>query len=93
MAIQKDNSIIYSMPSKDDKQRVKELSKLINYHNKKYYLDDNPEISDAEFDLLLKELIALENKNAQLKLPDSPSLKIGGHISENFDKHNHLEPM
>ena len=93
MAIQKDNSIIYSMPSKDDKQRVKELSKLINYHNKKYYLDDNPEISDAEFDLLLKELIALENKNTQLKLPDSPSLKIGGHISENFDKHNHLEPM
>ena len=75
------------------KDRRKELAGLINNHNKKYYLNDNPEITDAEFDLLLNELIELEKKNPKLKLPDSPTNKVGGHISENFLKHQHQEPM
>ena len=81
------------MSSNHIKDRIKELAGLINNHNKKYYLNDNPEITDAEFDLLLNELIELEKKNPKLKLPDSPTNKVGGHISENFLKHQHQEPM
>ena len=54
------------MSSNHIKDRIKELAGLINNHNKKYYLNDNPEITDAEFDLLLNELIELEKKNPKL---------------------------
>jgi len=93
MAIQKDNSIMYHMSSNFGKKRIRELVDLINYHNKKYYLKDAPEISDFEFDLLLKELIKLEKENPNLKLLDSPTEKIGGYISDSFSKHTHLDGM
>ena len=93
MAIQKDNSIMYHMSSNFGKKRIRELVDLINYHNKKYYLKDAPEISDFEFDLLLKELIKLEKENPNLKLLDSPTEKIGGYISDSFSKHTHLNGM
>ena len=66
-------------------KRVEKLVELINYHNKRYYLDDKPEISDAEFDLLLKELITLEKENPSLSSPSSPTKKVGGFVSENFN--------
>ena len=77
----------------DTQRRIKELEKLINYHNKKYYLDDKPEISDAEFDFLLKELIDLEKENPNLCNPSSPTQKVGGFISKQFDKFNHIKRM
>jgi len=74
-------------------KRAKQLVELINYHNKLYYLDDKPEISDAEFDLLLKELIDLEKNNPSLASPNSPTKKVGGYVSENFNKFTHLKKM
>ncbi|MEE2702262.1 MAG: NAD-dependent DNA ligase LigA [Thermodesulfobacteriota bacterium] len=81
------------MGSKSVQRRINQLVQSINYHNKKYYLNDNPEISDPEFDLLLKELEKLEKENPNLKLADSPTEKIGGYMSNGFSKHNHLEGM
>ena len=75
------------------KKRIDDLVKLINYHNKRYYLEDKPEISDAEFDLILRELLELEEENPTLKDPNSPSQKVGGFISKSFQKFKHLEKM
>ena len=72
-------------------KRVEKLVELINYHNKRYYLDDKPEISDAEFDLLLKELISLEKEDPSLSSPSSPTKKVGGFVSENFKKFTHIK--
>ena len=73
--------------------RLNELIDKINYHNKRYYLDDKPEISDSEFDLLLKELISLEKQFPTLKTNTSPSQKVGGFVSTNFKKHKHINKM
>ncbi len=59
-------------------QRYEELTKLINYHNDRYYNQDDPEISDYEYDQLMLELKALEKENPKLAAPDSPSRRVGG---------------
>lgn len=64
-------------------QRVFELTRLINTANHKYHVEDNPEITDAEFDALLRELNALETKYPHLKRHDSPTGKVGG-LSSSF---------
>jgi len=56
-------------------KRLKELRELINYHNYRYYVLDAPEITDAEYDKLFSELLALEEKFPDLVTPDSPSQK------------------
>ena len=81
------------MNSSQINKRIKELEELINYHNKRYYLEDKPEISDGEFDLLLKELIQLEDENPSIANPNSPSKKIGGYVSKEFKKFVHLKKM
>ena len=81
------------MNSNVKKKRIDDLVKLINYHNKRYYLEDKPEISDEEFDLILKELLVLEEENPTLMDPSSPTQKVGGFISKNFKKFQHLEKM
>lgn len=58
--------------------RVKELRQLIEYHSDRYYNMDDPEISDYEFDMLMRELKALEKEYPALKTPDSPTQKVGG---------------
>ena len=58
----------------DAEKRINELIDLINYHNEKYYNEDNPEIEDFEYDNLIKELIKLEEENPELKRIDSPHL-------------------
>ena len=58
--------------------RIKELKKLIEYHSDRYYNMDDPEISDYEFDMLMRELKALEKEYPDLKTPDSPTQKVGG---------------
>ena len=67
--------------------------KLINYYNKKYYNENISEISDAEYDLLKKEVIDLEKKNKFLKSSISPSKTIGYKPSKNFEKSLHKVPM
>lgn len=64
--------------------RAGELRSLIDYHNQRYYLHDNPEISDAEYDRLVEELTALERAYPELHAVDSPTLRVGGTVSGDF---------
>ncbi len=73
--------------------KVEELSTKINYYNEKYYQEDSSEISDYEFDQLLNELIALESSFPALKKPDSPTQRVGGTITKNFETVYHKYPM
>ena len=59
-------------------QRIKELRKQIEYHSNRYYNEDSPEISDYEFDQLMRELKKLEQENPELISKDSPTQKVGG---------------
>lgn len=74
-------------------QRVSELCFKINYHNYRYYILDDPEISDAEYDFLLRELKDLENKYPSLRKSDSPTQKLGAPITKTFDAVPHRIPM
>jgi DNA ligase (NAD+) len=73
--------------------RIQELSERINYYNEQYYQNAISEISDQEFDFLLKELEELEAKHPELKLPDSPTHRVGGTITKDFATVEHLYPM
>lgn len=74
-------------------KRIEELSSLIDYHRKKYYLEDSPEITDDEFDALMHELKALETEFPQFYKPTSPSTRVGGYVAERFEKVNHRVPL
>lgn len=73
-------------------QKIIELSNEINNHNYQYYVLDNPIISDFEFDALLSELQILEN-TWNYRLPDSPTIRIGGQINKQFKQVTHIYPM
>ena len=73
--------------------RVQELREQINYHNYRYYVLDDPVISDAEFDRLLQELIGLEERYPRLLTPDSPSQRVGAAPLEKFETVRHRLPM
>jgi DNA ligase (NAD+) len=75
------------------RHKIQELSEAIKDHQFKYYVLDAPAITDAEFDKLWKELIALEAKHPQYKLPDSPTADVGGGFATHFDQHDHIEKM
>jgi len=75
------------------KKRIKELTEVINYHNYKYYVLDEPLIDDAEYDRLMRELQRLEKEFPGLKLSDSPSQRVGGEPLESFRKVKHEVPM
>ena len=77
----------------DAQARIKELTDLLNYYNDRYYQDAVSEISDFEFDRLLKELEKLENENPVFRLPDSPTQRVGGGITRNFATVKHKFPM
>lgn len=77
----------------DPKQRIEELTEIINYHNHKYYVDDSPEISDFEFDALLRELEQLEEKYPEYKSPNSPTTRVGGEPVSDFPEVVHTVPM
>lgn len=77
----------------DIKKRIEELKKYINYHNHKYYVEDNPEISDFEYDMLYRELEELESKHPEMVTPDSPTQRVGGEPIEGFEKVIHIVQM
>lgn len=75
------------------KNRIETLKKNITYHNKKYYDNDDPEISDYEYDMLLMELESLEQSFPSLATDDSPTKKIGGTANKKFSQVEHVIPM
>ncbi len=73
--------------------RAAELRRLIEYHNQRYYVEDEPVISDAEYDALLGELRDIEAENPELRSPDSPTQRVGGKPLDKFEPVRHLQPM
>ncbi len=74
-------------------KRIKELSELLDYHSKKYYVDDNPEISDFEYDKMLRELENLEAEYPQYLSPLSPTQRVGGKALDKFEQVTHTVLM
>ncbi len=79
--------------SENPKQRIEYLTESLNQHNYNYYVLDKPSISDFEFDTLLQELVLLENAYPEYVLPNSPTLRVGGEITKNFQTVEHRYPM
>lgn len=73
--------------------RIEDLRELVRYHNRRYYVEDAPEISDAEYDALYKELEALEDEHPELVTLDSPTQRVGGEPLEEFEQVRHAVPM
>jgi DNA ligase (NAD+) len=76
-----------------DAARAEELRELIRYHSARYNVDDAPEISDAEYDDLVRELLALEEQHPELRTPDSPTQTVGAAPSPLFAPVRHRVPM
>lgn len=81
------------MDFKEAKTRHENISRQIKSHDKKYYQDDAPEISDAEYDVLRQDIIDLEKKFPELESSESPTQKIGATPSKGFKKIKHAVPM
>lgn len=77
----------------DIEKRMNDLIKEINYHNEKYYNQDQPEISDYDYDTLMRELISIEEEHPELKKVDSPSNRVGGAPLDKFNQIVHKTPM
>lgn len=73
--------------------RIAEICQLINHYNHQYYVLDEPSVPDAEYDRLMRELIALETQHPALKTIDSPSQKVGGVALKSFSQVTHQLPM
>ncbi|HVZ18543.1 MAG TPA: NAD-dependent DNA ligase LigA, partial [Terriglobales bacterium] len=89
--------IIKTMPAKTKsdsvQQQIDALRENIRHHEYRYYVLDDPEISDADFDLLMRELKKLEAEHPELITPDSPTQRVGGKPREGFVKVPHSVPM
>ncbi|MHB8234045.1 MAG: NAD-dependent DNA ligase LigA [Solirubrobacteraceae bacterium] len=73
--------------------RAKELRELLEYHSRRYYVLDDPEIGDDAYDALLDELRVIEREHPELVSPDSPTQRVGGEPVSRLEKVEHLEPM
>ena len=74
-------------------KRAHELRDKLNYYSRKYYVDDDPEIEDYEYDMLQRELKAIEDKYPDLVTPDSPTVRVGGSAENLFSKVEHRVRM
>ena len=77
----------------EDIRRMRELEELLDYHSRKYYIDNAPEISDFEFDALLRELQELEAKHPEEADPNSPTKRVGSDLTNSFESVAHRFPM
>ncbi len=75
------------------RERVENLREQLRYHNRRYYIEDAPEIPDSEYDALYKELEAIELDHPELVTPDSPTQRVGGDPLEGFEEIQHAVPM
>ena len=74
-------------------QRMEELRKELNYHNPRYYVLDDPVVSDGQYDALIRELRKLEAEHPDLVTPDSPTQRVGAAPAEGFSQVQHRRPM
>ncbi len=74
-------------------ERITELRALLRYHEERYYVLNDPEITDAEFDALMAELRSLEARHPELVTPDSPTQRVGGRPVEGFETVEHTSPL
>ena len=81
------------MTKEEAKKRIDELRKLLHYHNYRYYVLDDPIISDAEYDAMMEELKKLEKEFPEFYDPNSPTVKVGGAALNKFEKVEHKIPM
>ncbi len=81
------------MNKKQAEKRIKELRKTVEYHAKKYYDDDKPEITDFEYDMMMLELRTLESQYPELITKNSLTQKVGGTVKEGFQKVEHEVPL
>jgi DNA ligase (NAD+) len=88
---------MHAMPetrsSSEDGKRIDELRAVLRHHEYQYHVLDSPEITDADYDLLMRELRTLEGRHPELVTPDSPSQRVGGKPKEGFAKVDHSRPM
>ena len=77
----------------DPSSRIDDLRRQIRHHEERYYVANQPEIADAEFDDLMRELHQLEAEHPSLVIPDSPTQRVSGRVAEGFDTVSHAEPM
>src|SRR5216110_13911 len=75
------------------RREVDDLRDELRRHNHLYYVLDQPEVSDAEYDALLSELREIEAEHPELQTPDSPTQRVGGRPLEKFEQVEHLQPM
>ena len=75
------------------KERIEELRRLLEYHSKKYYVEDSPEIADFEYDALYRELQDLEKEHPEFDSPTSPTKRVGGAVLDKFEKVTHTVQM
>lgn len=73
--------------------RAKELRDILNYHSRKYYVEDSPEIEDDEYDRLQRELVLIETQFPALITPDSPTQRVGGSVEGMFEPVTHTVPL
>ena len=78
---------------KDPAIQIEQLREELRHHEHQYYVLDDPEITDAEYDALLRQLQALETQHPELLTPDSPTQRVGGKAREGFIKVRHSSPM
>ena len=81
------------MTTTDVTERIEELRERLNYHNYRYYVLDAPEISDGEYDALIRELRAIEAEHPELVTPDSPTQRVGAAPADGFEQVTHSRPM
>jgi DNA ligase (NAD+) len=77
----------------DRQQRLLDLRDILNRHNYNYYVLNAPEISDKDFDMLMKELEQLEAEFPEMADPYSPTQRVGSDLSEGFEQVPHIYPM
>jgi DNA ligase (NAD+) len=82
-----------STSTTDVASRAEELRRQLEYHGHRYYVLDDPDISDPDYDALLNELRDIEAEHPELRSPDSPTQRVGGRPLDKFEEVPHLQPM
>ena len=77
----------------DERARLDDLRRVLNYHGYRYYVQDDPEISDQEYDAMMRELRGIEERHPEWHTPDSPSQRVGAEPRDMFGRVTHPTPM